>query len=223
MQLARGLFITGEGVDASGKSTALEKVASRLKELGIPYIRTREPGGTRLAEQLRAMVLDPSNDMHMNTEIMMYATSRSSHIHSLILPALEEGNIVICDRYIDSSIAYQGYGAGHSEEVIQKIKAVSAFATNNLIPDRTYLFDIPLEESFKRMGLRSKETQTELDRIEQRAREFHQRVYDGYHQIAKAEPKRVAVIDGTQSREQVFENVWTDLESFINKNLMWKR
>ncbi|MEX3623593.1 dTMP kinase [Viridibacillus arvi] len=218
MILKNGLFITGEGIEAGGKSTVLEKVASRLEEIGVPYIRTREPGGTRIAEQLRAIVLDPNNDIHLNTEIMLYACSRSEHIHSLVLPALKEGKVVICDRYIDSSIAYQGYGAGHSEEVIRKIKAVSEFATNNLLPDRTYLFDIPLEESFKRMGLRSLETQTDLDRIEQRAREYHQRVYDGYHHIAKQEPNRVVVIDGTQSRKKVFESVWNDLEVFLYKN-----
>lgn len=220
MKLKKGLFITGEGIDASGKSTALLKLASRLEEINIPYIHTREPGGTRLAEQLRAMVLDPNNDIHMNTEIMLYATSRSSHIHELVLPALKEGKVVICDRYIDSSIAYQGYGAGHSDEMIRKIKAVSEFATNNLIPDRTYLFDIPLEESFKRMGIRSEETKQGLDRIEQREKDFHQRVYEGYKIIANKEPERVVTIDGTQTREQVFEAVWKDFELFLTNNLI---
>lgn len=220
MKLEKGLLISGEGIDGSGKSTALNKIANRLEELNIPYIQTREPGGTRLAEQLRAMVLDPNNDIHMNTEIMLYATSRSSHIHELVLPALQEGKVVICDRYIDSSISYQGYGAGYNDEMIRNIKAVSEFAANGLVPDRTYLFDIPLDESFKRMGLRSIETQTGLDRIEQREREFHQRVYEGYHLIAKQEPERVVIIDGTLSKEQVFEAVWRDFETFLSSHLI---
>lgn len=211
----RGLMVSFEGLDASGKGTVIEKVINRLKDRQIPYFQTREPGGTKIAEQLRSIILEPSNDMHMNTEIMLYASSRSELVHRLIKPALQEGKIVICDRYVDSSIAYQGYGAGHNEEVIKQIKAVNQFATGSLIPDRTFLIDITVEESIRRKYERSKETHIILDRIEQRAKEFHQRVYEGYHQIAKQEPERVVVVDGTLPPNEVFEQVYSDLETLI--------
>ena len=218
--LKRGVCISFEGLDGCGKSSLIIRIIEFLEELGIPYIQTREPGGTKVAEQLRFMVLDPSNhDMHMVTDTMMYATARSSLIHSVVLPALAERKIVILDRYIDSSIAYQGYGSGQSEEFIQKIKLVNEFAASNLVPDRTYLIDIPLEESFKRTGMRAKENQTDLDRIEQRESEFHGRVYHGFHKIAEQEPERVVVVDGTQSREQVFEDVWNDFKRLLYENL----
>lgn len=218
MKLKRGFMINLEGVEAAGKTLLLKKIANFFEGQDIPFIRTKEPGGTKLAEQVRMVLLDPANvDMHMNTEIIGYAFARSSHVHNMLLPSLAEGKVILCDRYIDSSIAYQGYGAGHTKEQIEEIKRINRFASSNLVPDRTYLIDIPVEESFKRMGIRAEEMETELDRIEQRARDFHHRVHKGFHEIAKENPERVMVVDGMQTPDDVFATVVEDLQQFIKK------
>jgi dTMP kinase len=215
MNRKKGLFVTIEGLDGAGKTLLIEQIEKRLKEWNLPYVRTKEPGGTEIAEQIREILLNPENKIHMNTEIMLYATSRSSHVHDLILPALSEGKIVICDRFIDSSIAYQGYGAGHSQKQIEVIKKINEYASGYIEPDRTYFIDIPVAESFARMGLRSKKNNQQLDRIEQRSKAFYQRVYEGFQEIARRNPKRVVKIDGLLKPDEVFEKTWEDLIKII--------
>jgi dTMP kinase len=210
------IFVSLEGIEAVGKTLLTRKLTETLEKLGVPCVSTREPGGTEISQKIRTILLDPVNAaMHKQTEILLYAADRSEHVHQLIRPSLEEGKVVICDRYMDSSIAYQGYGFGHTEEEIEKIKQISLFATDNLIPHRTYLIDIPVEESFKRMGIRANETNSALDRIEQRYREFHERVRNGFLAIAKKEPDRVMVVDGMLSPEGVFEVVWNDMKQLL--------
>lgn len=215
--MSKPFFLSLEGNEAAGKTILTQKIRESLEQSGTPFVSTREPGGTEISQKIRSLLLDPSNsEMHMKTEIGLYSSSRAQHAHQLIYPALKEGKTVICDRYIDSSIAYQGYGFGHSLEDIEKIKQMSLFLTDNLIPHRTYLIDIPVEESFKRMGIRSSTTNTSLDRIEQREREFHERVRNGFLTIAKKEPERVMIVDGTLTPDEVFTIVWDDIKQQLD-------
>ncbi len=210
------MFYSIEGIEAVGKTLLIKKLAEALKKEGLPFVQTKEPGGTEISQKIRYLLLDPANvGMHHKTEILLYSSSRAEHIHHFVKPSLEDGKVVLCDRFMDSSIAYQGYGFNHSEQEIKQIKEISLFAADNLSPLRTYLIDIPIEESFRRMGIRANETNTSLDRIEQREREFHERVRNGFLAIAKEEPKRVKVVDGMLSPESVFDLVWNDMKHIL--------
>lgn len=212
----RGAIISFEGIDASGKTTLLEKIEKYLQSLNIPYLRTKEPGGTKVGEAIRSLLLDPSNDeLDATSELLLYNASRAILVNKIIKPALDESKIVLCDRFYDSSIAYQGYGGEKSYAEIEKMKAVIDYATNGLRPDRTYFVDISVEESIKRKNKRSYETNEELDRMEQKAMSYFKLVRAGFFEIAKAEPNRVKVIDGMASPDEVFEQIKSDLDKFF--------
>lgn len=208
--MRKGLFITFEGNDGCGKTTVSTKVYESLKEKGEPVVYTREPGGIDIAEQIRAVILDPNNTaMDARTEALLYAASRRQHLTEKILPALAEGKIVLCDRFIDSSLAYQGIGRGIGmDEVLQ----INEFAIENHMPDATIFFSVSLETGWKRVSQRG-----QLDRLDQESREFHQRVAEGYEQVKARFAQRMIVIDAEADMETVFAQALHHTEEIINK------
>lgn len=198
----RGIFITIEGPDGSGKTTALQQVVPRLQqEMNRKVVATREPGGSPIAEKIRSLILDPSHtDMDSRTEALLYAASRRQHLIEKVLPVLESGDVIFCDRFVDSSIAYQGYARGIGEEGIREI---NEFATEGLEPDLTLYIDVPAEVGIQRIHANLDER--EYNRLDQEKLAFHEKVRAGYQQLAKANPERIMVVDGTMSREAVAE------------------
>ena len=198
----RGIFITIEGPDGSGKTTALQQVVPRLQqEMNRKVVATREPGGSPIAEKIRSLILDPSHtDMDSRTEALLYAASRRQHLIEKVLPVLESGDVIFCDRFVDSSIAYQGFARGIGEEGIREI---NQFATEGLEPDVTLYIDVPAEVGIQRIHANLDER--EYNRLDQEKLDFHEKVRAGYQQLAKANPERIVVVDGTMSREAVAE------------------
>lgn len=196
----RGLFITLEGVEGCGKTTQLALLAEHLGRLGRRVATTREPGGTPLAEALRGLLLDPATGaISPLSELMMYAAARAQHVHAVIRPALERGDVVLCDRFCDSTLAYQGGGRGLA---LDQIRTLNTLATGGLAPDCTLLFDLPVEEGLARSGKRGV-----LDRIEGEPADFHRRVRASFLDIARAAPERITIIDASAPAEEVFAAV----------------
>ena len=205
-----GTFITVEGPDGAGKTTQLQLLADRLTAEGYEIVMTREPGGTRIGNEIRSLILNPDfQELDEMTEILLYAASRAQHVNELIRPALAAGKIVLCDRFIDASIAYQGYGLGYA---IEQVRSINQQATNHLTPDRTYLFDLTVSESKQRMMDRGA-----LDRIEQRDDAFRQRVYDGFMTLAVQEPERIQLVDANQSIESLQTELCQDVLTYLKK------
>lgn len=201
----RGLFVTLEGPDGSGKTTILERVDNRLRENGIEAVLTREPGGTPIAEKIRTVILDNANEgMGSRCEALLYAASRAEHTEKLILPAIERGELVLCDRYVLSSLAYQGAGR---ELGMQDVWNINSFATAGQMPDLVLFFDVdPLTV------LNRKAKVTQQDRLEVAGNAFHSRVYEGY-QEALTYADKVQVIDARQSIEDVTDAVFDAIKS----------
>jgi dTMP kinase len=190
----RGFFLTLEGPDGSGKSTQAHRLAGRLTAAGYHCTLTREPGGTPLGEEVREIVLHKLSPIPVAEALLFYA-ARAQLVAEVIKPALTNGDVVICDRFADSTLAYQGYGAGQS---IDALRAVAGYAVGDLVPDLTILIDLPAEE-----GLRRKRTGEEINRFESALDlDFHRRVRDGFLALAAAEPARFAVLDGLLSPDQ---------------------
>ncbi|MFZ0075380.1 MAG: dTMP kinase [Exiguobacterium undae] len=205
-----GTFITVEGPDGAGKTTQLQLLADHLKAEGYEIVMTREPGGTRIGNEIRSLILNPDfKEMDEMTEILLYAASRAQHVNELIRPALAAGKIVLCDRFIDASIAYQGYGLGYSIEQVQEINRQ---ATNGLTPDRTYLFDLTVADSKRRMVERGA-----LDRIEQRDDGFRQRVYEGFLTLAEQKPERIQLVDANHSIDDLQQILRQDVLTYLEK------
>ncbi len=202
---AEGLFITLEGSDGSGKTTQANLLKEYLANQGIDFLVTREPGGTLIGEATRAIILDPRyTDMVPETEMLLYAASRAQLVKQVILPALQQGKVVISERYVDSSIAYQGYGLGR--QYLQKVKLINEAATGGLKPHLTLLYDVDPQSVINRaIGASSLEGIAGGDRIERRAPAYHARVRWGYLQLAAAEPERFVVISTKdKAPEQIF-------------------
>ena len=198
--MRRGKFITFEGCDGCGKSTQLKMMSEYLTKNGIPHVFTREPGGGKISEAIREILLNGKNsEMTDECEALLYAASRVQHLQDVVEPALKEGKLVICDRYVDSSIAYQAYGRNLGVEFISKI---NAYAIENYLPDVTVLIDLSPKAAFLR-----KKGADENDRLEQAGMAFHEKVYEGYLALAKDNPKRVARIDGAGTPEEIFKEV----------------
>ncbi|WP_339060711.1 dTMP kinase [Tepidibacillus marianensis] len=210
----KGLFITFEGPDGAGKTTQVNQLAKYIQEQGFDYLATREPGGTEISNKIRQILLNPDHqELRDQTEILLYASSRAQLVHEVILPALNEGKIVLCDRYIDASIAYQAYGLGINRKIVEEI---NRFASSSLKPDRTYLMDIQPEVGRKRLINRDKtEFGNQLDRIEQKQLEYHERVYKGFMDIAFEEPERVVKVAANDSVEEIFKKIREDFDLFI--------
>jgi dTMP kinase len=182
------MFITFEGLDGSGKTTQLTLLAGYLEELGIPHLCTREPGGTEIGDQIRACLHDVNNTaMSPQTEILLYSASRAQLVAEVIRPALAEGAIVLCDRFADSTLAYQGYGRGLE---LEALRYITRFATGGLHPDLTLLFDLEPQSGLHRRSSQGEE----MNRMDLQAEAFYRRVRDGYAALVRAEPQRWVVI-----------------------------
>ena len=192
------MFITLEGPEGSGKTTAVQKAVEELTRLGYEVVRTREPGGTEIAEQIRNVILDKRNtSMDPRTEALLYAASRRQHLVEKVWPALKEGKVVICDRYLDSSLAYQGGARGLG---IDNILNVNLFATENTWPDLTLLFDIEPSLGLARI---SKNSDREVNRLDLEKLDFHNKVRSTFLELAKRFPERYVIIDASKSIDEV--------------------
>ncbi|MFQ6860319.1 MAG: dTMP kinase [Beduini sp.] len=205
-----GLFITFEGPDGSGKTTIAALVAEALKNKGIDVVLTREPGGIEIAEQIRKIILDPKNTaMDERTEALLYAAARRQHLIEKVLPALKENKIVICDRFVDSSLVYQGVGRGIG---IDKVYEMNLFAIEGIMPDFTIFFDIDPKLGLERTKKDDKRT---LDRLDLEDLTFHQKVYDGYMEVVERFKERIICIDASKSIEEVKNNVMDLIEDHL--------
>ena len=202
----KGKFITFEGCDGCGKSTQLAMLDKYLSQREIPHLFTREPGGGKISEAIRAILLDGANaEMTDECEALLYAAARVQHLHDRVAPALEEGKLVICDRYVDSSVAYQAGGRGLPGEFV---RAINARALEFFLPDATVFIDLSPEEAFRR-----KHGADENDRLEQAGMDFHRRVYAEYKKLAAEFPGRILSVDGRKSPDALFEDVLSALRS----------
>ena len=201
-----GKFITFEGCDGCGKSTQLKMLSDYLTKEGIAHIFTREPGGGKISEAIREILLSGKNmEMTDECEALLYAASRVQHLRDRVDPALKEGKLVICDRYVDSSLAYQGHGRGLGVDFISKI---NAYALEKYLPDVTIFIDLTPEAAFKR-----KHGADENDRLEQAGMAFHKRVYEGFRTLAEENPERFVRIDGEQTPDEIFAEVLSALKA----------
>lgn len=208
--MAKGIFITLEGPDGSGKSTQIELLSEYLRKKGYDIILTREPGGTVVSEEIRRVILNPElKEMKDMTELLLYASARAQLVGEVIKPALEQNKAVISDRFIDSSAVYQGIGRGLGVETVYE---VNRYALQGVFPDLTFLLDLDAEEGIKR-----KKQQSELDRMEQQDLAFHQRVAMGYREIAKRDPKRIISLDGTLPREVICDMIREKVEEKLSE------
>ena len=196
-------FISFEGTEGVGKTTAINSLCQRLIDAGIDYVRTREPGGSTFAEQLRELLLDTKTDINDDTEMLLMFAARSDHLAKVILPALEAGKWVVCDRFVDSTVAYQGYGRGLGDAaMLNKIEGlINQFVPR--LPDLTLWLDLPVEEGMQRAGKRSA-----ADRFEQQQMAFFERVYQGFSQQHQAHPPRIHRIDAKGEVEDVAARIW---------------
>lgn len=205
--MVNGTLISFEGPEGAGKSSILEAILPLLEEKGIPYLTTREPGGVDIAEKIRQVILDPDHtSMDAKTELLLYIASRRQHLVERVLPALAAGKVVLMDRFIDSSVAYQGYGRGLS---VEDIEWLNQFATDGLKPDLTLYFDLDVEEGLARIA---RNQEREVNRIDLEGLELHHKVRQGYLALAEKEPERIVKIDASQSFEAVLADVLTILE-----------
>lgn len=196
--MKKGWFITFEGPDGSGKTTVSTQVVQRLRQDGYAAVYTREPGGIEIAEQIRQVILDPANTaMDVRTEALLYAASRRQHWVEKIEPALREGKIVLCDRFVDSSLAYQGVGRGIG---IQQVLAINEFAIEGHFPDKTLFLDVTAELGLSRIRQRQNK-----DRLDQEKLDFHQRVCEGYRQVYALFAERMIRIDASRDVEEVID------------------
>ncbi|MBQ7064656.1 MAG: dTMP kinase [Firmicutes bacterium] len=206
-----GLFITMEGPDGSGKSLQMDLLEQDLEQRGFDIVRTREPGGTRISERIRDLLLDPEcAEMDARTEALLYAAARAQHTAERIRPALEAGRIVLCDRFTDSSLVYQGIGRGLG---VEEVAAFNHFATGGLAPDLTILLQIDYEE-----GLRRKNRQYDghLDRMELQQNDFHHKVHDGFAVLQRLYPERIRMVDGSDSPEEVHKHIMEIVEPLLS-------
>lgn len=195
-----GLFITVEGPEGAGKTTIIERLRMDFSASGVPVLATREPGGIEIAEKIRTIILDKEHTMmDGRTEALLYAAARRQHLTEKIIPALRRGTLVLCDRFIDSSLAYQGFARGLG---IDEVYAINQFAVNGLMPDITLYFDIEPEAGLKRIA---KHAGREINRLDLETIEFHQKVREGYKLLLNRFPERMVEIDASQPMDNVYE------------------
>jgi len=200
------LFITFEGPEGAGKTTVIKEIAERLAQQNIDVLATREPGGIEIAEKIRTIILNPAHTaMDERTEALLYAAARSQHYFEKVRPALDAGKMVICDRFIDSSLAYQGHARGIG---VDEVLSINEFAIGKKLPDLTILFDISPEVGLARIHAHE---DREVNRLDVESLAFHQKVREGYLQLVTRYPERINVINADQSIERVVEDVWAVL------------
>ena len=206
------MFITFEGPEGSGKTTVSNIIEKRLEDIGHQVVHTREPGGTPIAEQIRNIILDKANTMlDARAEALLYAASRRQHLVEKVWPALKEGKIVICDRYIDSSLAYQG---GARNLGVENVLSINMFATEGTFPDMTLLFDITPEEGLKRIAANANR---EVNRLDLEKIEFHKLVRNTFLELAKQYKDRYVIIDASKPLDEVVENTWKEILKKLGK------
>lgn len=205
----KGYLISVEGSDGSGKSTQLQNIIAYLQQKGVDLVVTREPGGTVVSEAIRALLLDATyTEMTAKTEMLLYAASRAQHVEQKIIPALQQGKVVVTDRFTDSSIAYQGYG----RELGDVVAKVNEIATGGCQPDLTIFLDLPPKQGI----LRKKQEQNHtMDRVELEKLAFHEKVYAGYQTLYQAEPQRICRIDASGSMESVFAEIQKQMDALL--------
>jgi dTMP kinase len=211
----RGLFITFEGIEGSGKSTQCARLVKRLRELGYDALETREPGGTPLAERIRTVLLaHPSGaaggeQVLAGTEALLILAARMQHLAHVIKPALQQGALVVCDRFADSTLAYQGYGRGLG---VTSLERLNRWVTGGLTPDLTLLFDCPVST-----GLIRRQREADQNRLDHEAREFHERVRHGFLALAKRHPRRIRVLDGRGDPDAIAAQVEAIILKFLKR------
>ena len=208
------MFLTVEGIEGAGKSTFIGLLEDELVKRGVDFLRTREPGGCALGRQIRPLLLDVSQNVSDRAELFLFLADRAQHVADTIRPALERGQWVICDRYADSTIAYQGYGRGMDPEELQRL---NDYATGGLWPDITFLLDLPVEEGLGRALARNgREGLTKSEgRFEAEALAFHQRIREGFHLRALRWPERFRVLDATQAPDAIVAQAMAHLEPHL--------
>jgi dTMP kinase len=208
--MKNGLFISIEGLDGSGKSTQMQGIKTYFEDKNIETVVFREPGGTQIGEKIRHILLDEKNiEMDKVSEMLLFAASRSQNVAENILPALEEGKVVICDRFIDSSVAYQGYGR---ELNVDEVYNVNLAAVRHRLPDITFFLDKNPEDS-----LRRRKEATKADRLESEKLEFHKRVYKGYMELCNKYPERIIRLDAEDSIDAINKKIVTTLDSILER------
>ena len=207
-----GLFITLEGGEGAGKTTIANAVIEKLSTLGIETVYTREPGGIKIAEKIREVILNPDHtEMDCRTEALLYAAARRQHLVEKVKPAMEAGRIVLCDRFVDSSIVYQGYARGIG---MDEVREINQFAIEGFMPDLTIFFDIKPEIGIARIAANDSR---EVNRLDLEGLAFHELVYEGYKKQAKMNPERIVSVDATKSVETLTDEVCALILSKLNK------
>lgn len=201
---SKGVFITFEGIEASGKSTLARKIFDWLKESGVQAVLTRDPGGTAVGEKIREILLSAETVIDEKTEALLYAAARRQLVIEVIKPALESGKVVVCDRFSDSFLAYQGYGRGLD---LSFLKYLNKEATGGIEPDITFLIDLPVEHAMKRLK--------EKDRMELEAIDFHQKIREGFLKIAGENPDRIVVLDGLKTIDELVASIKAIVARFV--------
>lgn len=206
------LFVTFEGGEGSGKSTAIKSLVDKLKSEGYDILLTREPGGTPISEQIREVILNKKNtEMDPVTEALLYAASRRQHVEEKVRPALKEGKVVLCDRFLDSSLAYQGGARGLG---IDKVLEINKYAIDGLWPDVTIFFDLKPEIGLARINANSGR---EVNRLDVEKMEFHQKVRDSFLELAKRYPERYVIIDASKTPSEVMEEAYEAIKAKIKQ------
>ncbi len=199
----QSIFITFEGPEGAGKTTVIQELYNRLKSEGRNVILTREPGGIRIAEKIRGIILDNDHqEMDAKTEALLYAAARRQHLAEKVVPALSEGAIVLCDRFVDSSLAYQGHARGLG---IDEVLSINEFAIGDTMPDLTIFFDIDPEMGLARIA---NNDEREKNRLDKESIDFHRNVYEGYKELIRRYPNRIIKTDASLSKSEVTENIW---------------
>lgn len=209
-----GLFVTFEGPDGSGKTSQSRLFAARLRAEGHQILETAEPGGTPIGQQIRRILLDPANqELRATTELLLMFAARAQNVEQWIVPALEQGKIVVCDRFTDSSIAYQGAGRGLGWKTVLELDRI---ACHGLVPDLTLCIDVDTETGLARARSRNLDAAAKHEsRLDEQAVEFHKKAREAYHELALREPRRFRLIDGLGTPEAVAARVWAEFTSFL--------
>jgi dTMP kinase len=211
-----GLFITIEGPEGAGKTTVLDRVVIKLRKKGLNIVQTREPGGIAIAEQIRSVILNKENTaMDARTEALLYAAARRQHLAEKVIPALERGATVLCDRFVDSSLAYQGYARGLGME---EVGSINAFAIDGVMPELTLLFDVRPEIGLARIH---RHDGREVNRLDLEDLSFHKKVQEGYTKLANLNKDRIVIIDAEQEEEHVFQEALAKIEKVLREKIWY--
>lgn len=207
--MKKGYFITFEGPDGSGKTTVCNAVYQRLKDMGYDVVHTREPGGIEIAEKIRDIILDPQNVMmDAKTEALLYAASRRQHLVEKVIPSIEDGKVVICERFVDSSLAYQGYGR---ELGFDEVLSINKFAIGDYFPDMTVYLDVD-----EKTGLERIKDRAFKDRLDQESIDFHHRVNEGYQKVIDVFKDRISIVDASKPLDSVIEDALSRVKELID-------